>query len=1048
MQWSRRTRNRLPLLWSWLCVLFALQLETQVASTTTARASVQRLFDLNKELDNTVRALRSSVSNVEQKYERLTGLRIEQQRQSQQLSEVATRAYERVRRRRLSTAPGGGDCPGTAQPALLTVDGVCDCDDGVFIGETDVLSELDHILSQHCFIAGGGDDDSDMVCASEDSCDADGENDADSDMLCADVDSCAADAENDADSDSVCASEDLCPYDQENDIDSDAICGDVDECPYRAGAPGSVFNVSTTSEITAAAAGLCDGDVIQMQGDISLRHQLSFVGLQGVELRSDNASVQRVLSGSSSTRVLFVEAAEVTVSNVKVTGGYLSESSGAGLYVGGGSNVTARHCAFSNNNAAAGVDGVGVSVVDSTFYAQDCEFSTNKGSTNAGGAFFADNSVLTFEDTTWTGNVVTKSGRLASKYEGAISDGAGAGLYARDSQISMDTSIFTYNSVSYYVNGVAVCIVRCTFFASDTSWKNNYGRYNVGTGMYAYLSTVQLVRTTWASNAATNANNYVNTYGRGTALFALSSTLSISDSIFDSNTCSGRDGVGCDGAAIYGSSCSVTVEDSVFRNHHINYRGGAVFVSAGSLTVRSSVFEGNSVWTTWGGALYAESAVVQLTGNNFTGNSRKTFFTPGDDVYLSGGSISVNSLCEAGFFNRGSGSLLSCQGCDAAGEPAELNSMSCTSCAGLGNTSGSTTCPGEPSPSPAPMACQFSGVHNVTTYSELVDALDNLCDGDTVVLFADIAVTSQLSIMGRHDVALRSSNLTERRTITGSGNRVRVLYVSDSSVSIEAVTITGGYHSSGEGGGMLIEASSVVNLTNVAVSSNSGDYFVDGTGIYISGSTLFATDTLFSGNTASYASGGAIYATGSALHFETVTFSANRATNRNNQVNAFGLGAAVHASGCSVFVNNSVFQANTCSARDGVGCDGGAMYLSSSVTSISDSVCSDHHINYRGGCLFVSGGALDVTRTRFEDNSVDTVWGGAVYVQSGASVTFTDCEWIDNSRDVTTSAGDDIYGTSTVEFACNTSASVPDCFGCTVVKLPAPPGGCAGNATL
>lgn len=133
--------------------------------------------------------------------------------------------------------------------------------------------------------------------------------------------------------------------------------------------------------------------------------------------------------------------------------------------------------------------------------------------------------------------------------------------------------------------------------------------------------------------------------------------------------------------------------------------------------------------------------------------------------------------------------------------------------------------------------------------------------GENASMTGDLDVTGNLTITG------------DRATISANGlaPRDRVLHVIGANLTMSGATLSGGLETNG--GGMLVEAGSVANLSECTISGNSADR---GGGIRNNGSLTMEESTI-SGNSANV-HGGGLYTGGVSSNLTNCTISGNTAS--------------------------------------------------------------------------------------------------------------------------------------------------------------------------
>ncbi|MCB9683941.1 MAG: hypothetical protein H6738_01695 [Alphaproteobacteria bacterium] len=141
--------------------------------------------------------------------------------------------------------------------------------------------------------------------------------------------------------------------------------------------------------------------------------------------------------------------------------------------------------------------------------------------------------------------------------------------------------------------------------------------------------------------------------------------------------------------------------------------------------------------------------------------------------------------------------------------------------------------------------------------------------------------------------------------------------------------------------------------------------------------TLDVRDSTLSGGSASSEGGQVWLDVGSTATISGSTLIGGRAN---------GAGGAISANGATLVVTDSLLTGHKSSGH------GGALALVAGQSSLVDSVVSrsEAGVDNRGGGLWVSGGALEATRTRLEDDLARD--GGGAWLGDDATITLTEVE--------------------------------------------------------
>ncbi|WP_292743874.1 Ig-like domain repeat protein, partial [Methanobrevibacter sp.] len=265
----------------------------------------------------------------------------------------------------------------------------------------------------------------------------------------------------------------------------------------------------------------------------------------------------------------------------------------------------------------------------------------------------------------------------------------------------------------------------------------------------------------------------------------------------------------------------------------------------------------------------------------------------------------------------------------------------------------------------------------------------------TIAHAIEISVKGKIVLLeGTHktgDLGTISKDLT----ITGQGNAIidaqnnnRVLYVgSTGDVLIENVTLINGYTAADESGALLGNSGKLTlqgcTLANSTSSKNGGAIY--------NVAELMVIDSVFENNKAAQ-NGGAIFSQAAAgftpeLYVVGTTFTNNNAKGSSNFA-----GGAIFAQQNSAFdIINSEFVANSVDAYGG----GAIEIVNTNVATITGSTFTGNSAkgeaessNYGGGAISFIGAysdkkeTLTVTDSLFEQNTVDGLGGGAIYVRT------------------------------------------------------------------
>ena len=224
--------------------------------------------------------------------------------------------------------------------------------------------------------------------------------------------------------------------------------------------------------------------------------------------------------------------------------------------------------------------------------------------------------------------------------------------------------------------------------------------------------------------------------------------------------------------------------------------------------------------------------------------------------------------------------------------------------------------------------------------------------------------TYTLAIAGTGEDGTRTGDLdvTDAVTLVGAGapttiingNNIDRVFHLFANTTVSGVTVQGGnLGTSTEGGGIYIDNAAVVNLTEVAVKSNTGKH---GGGIYNKNGMLTVTESTISGNSAANGQGGGLFHDASTtVTLTNVTFSGNSATSD---------GGGIHA-------KDPVTLTNVTLANNSAGNKGGGIRREGGTASLKNTIVANN------------------TATGGDPNCTGTITSAGYNLDSGNSCLFT-----------------------------------------------------------
>jgi hypothetical protein len=273
---------------------------------------------------------------------------------------------------------------------------------------------------------------------------------------------------------------------------------------------------------------------------------------------------------------------------------------------------------------------------------------------------------------------------------------------------------------------------------------------------------------------------------------------------------------------------------------------------------------------------------------------------------------------------------------------------------------------------------------------------------DTLV-FAP-SLNGQTITLAKGSELLLNKNLTiagpGAGALTISGNHAsRVFEVAAGmQVNLSGLTLSNGLAAGANGGGILVDAGAVLNLSDSTLSGNSASFNRKGVGGLGGGidnsGTLTVSGCTLSGNTTQFPDGATGGGGGAIYNHATLTVNNNSAVSGNSTIGIDNLGTAT-VSGSTVS-NNSVggihnFTVGTLTVSDSTlfhnfANQGGGIFNDGTAT-ISGSTLSDNSAYEGGGiCSNGSNGMLTVSGCTLSDNSATKYGGGIEFLDGTATI--------------------------------------------------------------
>jgi len=750
------------------------------------------------------------------------------------------------------------------------------------------------------------------------------------------------------------------------------------------------LNTQEQTSLKAALAAAAENDTIyitQSANDVLTGN----VDNNGADVTGLNWDISGgTISGGTAANGGFAYGKKFTADNVlfdsNIATSASNTSAGGGAVSGSGNTVVLTNSTFSRNQSLHSVGGA--VLVWGTANITETVFDANR-ATAAGGAIYLRYGALNLYGSTFCNNTSSATGGAigtnptqtvtiqASNDKRTVfvsnSGTDGGAIRGNVDTFTVKDADFTSNTASG--NGGAIYDNKGTLNVSGSLFKLNTAGseggalYLTGAGSPVISDTRFFDNTAKAYGGAVFAGGTVNTtitgstfsgnhanYGAGLYIDRNVIGTTLSGSTFSGNTAAK------DGGAIYDYSNSgknLTVSGSDFSDNLALENGGALYVYTGTATVSATEFSGNTANN--GGALYV-TGKTDLIDVDFIKNFAVTC---GGAVFYTSNVLSIDKDTLFSGNTAGTGGAL------------YVNAKALT----LGNA----------------------------VFDQNVSTVNNTGNGGGAIF---VNTSGSLNINGAtlsqnhayygggiaaNGTTVITGTLFDRNTATNGG----AIYGRQNTTSVFGATFSGNSTSNG-GGAIAVHSSGYLHFSVAAsetcrtlfvdnISQNGGAIFNDSINEFAisgadfrknyatsEGGALFvknaAAQTVlsnvdFSGNTAAV-NGGAIFVENGAATVTAAVFTGNVAKD----------GGAINLEAGSVEISEAEFSGNTAIYNGG-----GAIYNSAAMT-IEESFFSGNTgtvSGVRGGAIYQNNGTLEITNTKFEQNSVLDDIGGAVYAKNG-----------------------------------------------------------------
>ena len=290
-----------------------------------------------------------------------------------------------------------------------------------------------------------------------------------------------------------------------------------------------------------------------------------------------------------------------------------TNSSGAGLVITAGNNVTVNNCiATGSTIGGSGSTGISITGVTNNVTVQSCTIATNGNNiyvSSGAGLYVYGDVVVAVTNCLFTGNSATAYG-------------GGAYLYGRT--VTLSGNRFTGNSSSQWYGGGAYCSGSGSILLNNNTFTGNSANGGDGTAGGLYCgggpTNVTLSGNTFVANSAT--------YGAGGVYCSgISGSILLTNNTFTGTSLTYLAG-GYSGGGFYctsGVTNPVTLFGNTFQNNSAPV-GGGFYVSAPNINLLDNLVVKNIATNTTanalGGGIWVDaSAVLNMMNNTVTGNT-------------------------------------------------------------------------------------------------------------------------------------------------------------------------------------------------------------------------------------------------------------------------------------------------------------------------------------------------------------------------------------------------------------------------------------------
>lgn len=578
-------------------------------------------------------------------------------------------------------------------------------------------------------------------------------------------------------------------------------------------------------------------------------------------------------------------------------------------------------------------------------------FTLTNGSAGHGGGVYCSSSSPSIHNTHIAGNAATTSG---------------GGIYCCNGSPSLTSSEITGNAAA--LNGGGICCSNGSVTLTDVNITGNSASENGG-GVYSDTATLTMADSAILTNAAMQC---------GGGIYCSASSPLLTDVTVSGNSAD------VDGGGIYCVTSPATIANTIIAGNTALGHAGGIFSSYSNSLITCTTITENTAGSS-GGGLYCDNASPAVTNTILWDNSAPT----GSELF---GGSPVVTFCDVMGGWPGTGNI---DGdplfVDPAGGDYHITADSPCFNGGDNNAPALPDFDFEGDPrvyyGTADMGVDEYALGGGVTvrvpvdYQSIQDAIDEVLDGDTVLVFPGTYI-EHINFLGKA-ITVKSDSGPRVTVIDGNHEWASGVVKFNSGEGSDSVlsgfTVRNGY--SNFGGGVFCDGSSPTIRGNI-VSVN--EAYDEGGGIYCSDSHPAITSNTIQGNSAGQ-EGGGIYC----RNDSSPTITSNTITGNT----ALYEGGGIFCRSSSPTVSNNTISNNTAYHSSG----GGIYCRSGSNPTITNNMISGNSAAGDGGgiCCF-SQGSLTITNNTIRGNTAVAA-GGGIHCYYDINLTITNTVLWDNS---------------------------------------------------